>query len=321
MKDKLNEMAKRLGESDPLASSAMKDAADQLQSRGTAAKVGEAADQLEKNRMGAARTGQEKARQDLKEVVDAVQNRRERELARLVKELKAAESELRKLRQRQTQNLEKSREAGKTGDPGARQNALKRLAKEQAEIKKELGSQLRRLAKLSAEAAAKAGARASSKMGKAEEGLDQGEAGQAEKEQDEALADLEEAQERLAETRRDAEEQLAMEQFSKMGDELTGLAQRQEKVAADTSAFEKLRGEKQGKLTVGQRTGIRNLGAVQEGLKDEASGLTEKLSGAPVFELTMKRAADGMETTAKRLHALKTGPRDPARRRRRHGPD
>ena len=54
--------------------------------------------------------------------------------------------------------------------------------------------------------------------------------------------------------------------------------------------FEAARAEKGGKLSIAQRTGIRNLGRVQAGLKDETDELTERLAGAQVFELTLKRA-------------------------------
>ena len=55
LQEKMDEMAKRLDESDPLAASALREAAEQSRKQGTAAKMGEAADQLEKNQMGAAR--------------------------------------------------------------------------------------------------------------------------------------------------------------------------------------------------------------------------------------------------------------------------
>ncbi len=306
LQEKLGQMSKRLEESDPLASSAMKEAADQLQKQGTAAKVNEAADRLERNQMGAARQGQEQARQDLKDLLDSIQNRRERELARLVKELKNAEAELEKLRQRQTQNLEKTREARKNPDAKERANELKRLAKEQAEIQKQLDNQLKRLAKLNAESAAKSGSRASGKMEQAKQNLEQGQGEQAGEEEEEALADLEEAQERVKQTRKEAEEQLAMEQLSKMSDRLAGMADRQEKVKTDTAGYEKLRADHEGKLTIAQRTGIRQLAGVQEAIKDETADLIEKLEGAPVFALTLKRAATGMDTASQRLQSLKT---------------
>lgn len=103
-----------------------------------------------------------------------------------------------------------------------------------------------------------------------------------------------------------------MEQLSKMGDQLKSLAERQEKVVNDTAGYEKLRAEKQGKLSIPQRNGIRQLGGVEDALKDETTELLEKLEGAPVFSLTLKRATEGMTTAAERLQALKTD--DPTQR-------
>ena len=117
-------MAGRLDESDPLASSAMREAAEKTRQQGTTGKLGEAADQLEKNQMGKAQPRQEQARDELRDLVDAIQNRRERELSRLVKELKNAEAELAKTRARQAQNLKKTREAQKNPDAKQRARAV-----------------------------------------------------------------------------------------------------------------------------------------------------------------------------------------------------
>jgi hypothetical protein len=118
--EKMDEIAKKLDESDPLAASAMRGAAQESRQQGTAAKMGEAAERLEQNQMGSAKAGQERAREELKELVDSIQNRRERELSRLVKELKNAEADLMNLRRRQAENLKKTREAGKNPDAKAR---------------------------------------------------------------------------------------------------------------------------------------------------------------------------------------------------------
>ncbi len=306
LQQKMDEMSKRLDESDPLAASAMRGAAEQSRNQGTSAKMNEAAEQMEKNQMGSARSGQEQARNELRDLVDSIQNRRERELARLVKELKNAEKDLQKLRDRQTENLKKTRDAQKLTDPKARADALKKLAKEQADLQKELDRQLKRLTKLNADAAARAGARAASRMGKASDDLDQDQGDQAGQDQDDALADLDEAQEQLEQTRKDAEEMLAMEQLLRMGDQLKSLSERQQTVVTRTDEYEKLRGDRQGQLTLAQRTGIRSLGLVESGLKEETGELAEKLSGAEVFALTLRRAAEGMESAAQRLKETKT---------------
>jgi hypothetical protein len=306
LQGKMDDMAKRLDESDPLAGAALREAAQNSRKQGTSARMGEAADQIEKNQMGEARGNQEQVRQDLRELVDSIQNRRERELARLVKELKNAEAELNKLRQRQAENLKKTREARNNPDANQRAQELKRLAKEQAEIQKELDRQLKRLAKLSAGNAARSGQRAAGRMSQAQQNLDQDQGEQAEQEEEEALTDLDEAQDEIAEARRDAEEQLAMEQLVKMADHLKSLSERQDNVAKGAADYEKLREERDGQLTDPQRRGVRSLGRIQEGLKDETGELIEKLEGAPVFSLTLKRATGNMDDAAQRLQALKT---------------
>ena len=306
VQEEMQRMAEKLKDSDPLAAEAMRDAAEQVSKKGTSGKIGEAADALERNQMGSARSNQEQARDDLKELVNSLQNRRERELAKLIRDLKDAEAELNKLRQRQTENLKRTRDAKKMTDPVARSNQLKKLAKEQAELQKQAENQLKKLSKLNAENASRAAARAAGKMGQAQQNLDQDEGEQAERQEDEALADLEEAEREARETRKEAEEQLAMEQLSKMGDHLKSLAERQEKVGNDTKMYDKLRQSRDGKFTVAQRSGVRNLSATEEALKDETGELIEKLEGAPVFALTLKRASERMKTAADRLQSLQT---------------
>ncbi len=150
LQERMGEMAKRLEESDPLAASAMREAAENSRRQGTAGKLGEAAEQLEKNQMATARPRQDRARDELRDLVNQIKNRRERELARLVKELKNAENELARTRSRQAQNLKNTREARRNPNAQERREQLKRLAKEQAEIQRDLQRQLQRLAKLSA---------------------------------------------------------------------------------------------------------------------------------------------------------------------------
>ena len=185
--ERMDDLGKRLDESDPLAAAAMRDAAGNSRKQGTGAKMGAAAEQLEKNQMGKARAQQDTARQELRELVDAVQNRRERELSRLVKELRKAESEMREMRQRQAQNLKATRDAKQNPDAQQRRSQLKKLAKEQAQIQQELKRQLQRLAKLSADRAGRAASDAAGKMGKAQQALDEDQGDQADKNEEEAL--------------------------------------------------------------------------------------------------------------------------------------
>jgi hypothetical protein len=119
-------------------------------------------------------------------------------------------------------------------------------------------------------------------MSRAQGNLDDDEGNEAAKQEEQALANLEEAQDELEETRRDAEEQLANEQLARMGDRLKSLAERQEKVVSDTTDYEAVRRKSGGKLTIAQRAGVKGLGEVEAGLKEETAEMTESLEGAPV---------------------------------------
>ena len=304
---KLDDLAKNLEEADPLAAAGLRDAADQSRKKQTSSKMADAAQQLDQNQMGKARENQQKAADDLKALVDSIQNRRENELAHLVKELKAAEKDLKALRDRQTANLKKTAEARKNPDEAKRKEELAKLAKEQKQIEEATKKQVQKLAKLSAEAAARAGQQAAGQMAKAGEQLEQGDGEQAEGDQEEALQNLREAQKEVADARREAEEQLAAEQIVKMADSLKSIHERQEKMAGETDVYEKTRAAAEGQLTLAQRSGVRGLGQVQAGLKDEAGELGDRLGdGAPVFRLTIQKAADSMDVAAQRLQSLKT---------------
>ncbi len=172
-----------------------------------------------------------------------------------------------------------------------------------------------RVAERNAENAARSGSKAAFRMSKAQQQMEQGdEEDQAGNEEREALADLNDAQDELEQERRDAEERLANEQLARMGDQLKGLSERQAKLVADAEGFDKLRQEA-GDLTRGQRVGVRNLGQIQTGIKEETGELVKRLDGAPVFALTLRRASDDMDAASAGLAALKTGPEalDPAR--------
>jgi hypothetical protein len=300
-------MASKLEANDPLSARALKDAAEQTRKQATAAKMGEAADQLDKNQMGQARAGQEQARRDLKKMIEEIEDRRGKELSRLVAELKAAEADLKKLRDKQAENLKKTQQARQNPDPQQRADELKRLAKEQKQLQEDLKKQLQKLAKLNNQAGARPGQKASDAMAKAQGDLDQDDGEQAEGDQEEALQDLKQAQEEVADARKEAEEQLAMEQIAKMADALKSIGERQNKMVDETNGYEKARAENDGKLTLAQRTGVKELSRVQSGLRDETSELIDRLGeGAPVFGLTLKKAQKAMEDAAQRLQDLKT---------------
>ena len=310
LENKMDDLAKRLAESDPASAAALKDAAQQSRQKGTSETMKSAASKLQKSQTSDAQKDQKQAQQDLKKLVDNLQNRRENELARLVKDLKDAEKEMQDLLDRQKNNKDQLAQAKKNPDDQARKEQLQKLSKEQKKIQADLKKTLLKLQKARAELAAQAADKAQAKMAQAGQKLD--EAGEemdeadieaAAKAMEEALAGLEEAQDEIEEAKQDAEEQLAMEQLSKLKDHLLALSERQDKLAEETSDYEKTRAAKG--LTRAQITGVRALGRTQDALKGEATELTERLDAAPAFALQLKKAAAKMGAAADQLQGHK----------------
>ncbi|CAN5849994.1 hypothetical protein BH23PLA1_BH23PLA1_06320 [soil metagenome] len=144
-------------------------------------------------------------------------------------------------------------------------------------------------------------------MADAQQDLEDGDAEAAAPNEEEVLNDLEQTQQEIADARRNAEEQLAMEQFLRMRDNLRLLGERQEKLLEDTVDSDQKRQEANGRLTRAESFDIRALARVQTGLRDETQVLVSRLDGAPVFKLTLERAVADMEAAARRLQRIETG--------------
>jgi len=145
------------------------------------------------------------------------------------------------------------------------------------------------------------------KMSKAQQQMDADEAEGAQQEQEEALKNLDDAEQELAQAREEAEEQLAQEQFAKMGDLIKSLAERQVRMVEDTVGYDAKKSEA-GSLTAAQRAGVRSLAMVEDGLKQETDELAERMGdGVPVFSLILKKASDSMNKATSNLQKLDTG--------------
>ena len=308
LQQRLGEMANRMAQQDPIDAAGLQEAADNSRQKGTSGKMNQAAEQIAKNQNNAARQGQEQALKEVKQLADDIQNRKEKELSRLVKQLKQAEEEMRNLKRAQVENLIKTQEAAKQADPAKRKAELQQLARQEQQLQEEAKRQLQKLQRMrSASQAAQAGQKAAGKMAQAQQKMDADDAEAAEQNQEEALKNLDEAEQELAQARQEAEEQLAQEQFVKMSDLIKSLAERQGKMVEETLGYDKKKTDT-GSLSLPQKAGVRNLGLVEDGLKQETVELAERMDdGVPVFSLILKKAADSMGKASESLQQLDTG--------------
>lgn len=308
LQQRLGEMANRMAQQDPIDAAGLQEAAENSRNQGTAGKMNQAAEQIAKNQTNQARQGQEQALKEVKQLADEIQNRKEKELSRLVKQLKQAEQEMRNLKRAQVENLMKTREAAKQADPAKRKAELQQLARQEQQLQEEAKRQLQRLQRMrSAAQAAQAGQQAAGQMGQAQQKMDADDAEAAQQNQEEALKNLDQAEQELAQARQEAEEQLAQEQFAKMSDLIKSLAERQSKMIEETVGYDRKKADK-GSLTMPQKAGVRGLAFVEDGLKQETVELAERMDdGVPVFSLVLKKAADSMGKASNSLQQLETG--------------
>ncbi len=302
----MGEMSRSLTETDPIAAATISDGLHQARQQNISGQMRAGSEQLEKNQLGQAAGGQAKIAEDLDELMSILSNRREQELARLVKQLREAEDELSRIRKQQAGLRKKMKDASELTDPEEKKRELQRLVRQQKQLEEQAARLARRLERLQAEQASRSTSSAAGKMAGAGQS---GGGGNGEGAQDQAEAaqkDLEEAQRQLAERRRQAEEDLAREQLARLEDSLKGLHERQEKLIGETQRLENLRADA-GRLTRAQLGTLGDLARQQRGLGVETSQLGEKLALAEVIHLALDGAAGQMDRAAGLLDERETG--------------
>ncbi|HUY31257.1 MAG TPA: hypothetical protein VMV69_00645 [Pirellulales bacterium] len=305
IQQRMERMVGELDTSDPLTAGTIADALDLARRQAVASKMREAGRRVDENQVGQAAARQGQVAEDLREMLDILANRREHELARLVKKLREAERKLAGLRERQ-EGLRKKweKEAENPAEP-ERRREQERLARQQRELQSETERFARALARLRADAAGRDAARGGSKMGQAGRQGDQGDSQSAADNAAEAQRDLEDAQQQLAADRRQAEADLAQEQLARLEDGLKGIADQERRLIEETRHYRE-RQESQGELTAAETRTVGDLARQQRSLGDETEGVAAQITAA-VFQLGLKLAAREMYRAVDLLAQLDLG--------------
>ena len=148
--------------------------------------------------------------------------------------------------------------------------------------------------------------RGGASMGQAGEQAGQDQAQDAAEKAAAAEADLDEAQQQLAQQRKKAEADLAAEQLARLKDGLESMRQRQAALGEETRHYGEVR-QAQGELTRPQSISVADLAPQQQGLAEESSAQAEKLAGAAAFQLALKGAAGDMSSAASGLEEIDLG--------------
>lgn len=307
LEQKLSRQAERASTDDPAATQAMKDALEQSKKSNLSGKMASAAQDIKENRLADAGQSQQKVSESLRELVESLENRREQDLKRLVKDLKEAEQALANIQDEQKRLRKELKDAQQITDPEKRKEALQRLQQKQKELKQKAEEFAQKLSRLQARSASQSAARAANRMDNAAQSLEQqGEEGEAGQQQENAEEQLEEAEQELAEARQEAEEQLAQEQLAKVADSIKNIHQRQIAIKDEVKRLDDLK-TKEGKLSRGQIQSVLGLSRAEKGLADESDALKERLSEAKVFSLVIEEAIEFMRAGADKLGTREVG--------------
>lgn len=304
IQQQMRQATQQMPAGDP-AADVIADALSQSQQANLSQELREAGKNVGANQIGQAAARQNKALEQLREMLDTLANRREQSLERLVEKLRAAENELAEMRKQQAGLRKRIEQAAAEADPEERRRQLERLAREERRLQEEADRLARRLERLQANTAAGATRSASSSLGKADQAGSQGESEQATAAARQAEKDLAQAQADVAQRRRQAEIDLAFEQLAKMQDTLTGLHARQQEVVQEAARIEELR-QQQERLSRGQAESVHQMARDQRQISAEAGTLGEKLAAAEAFALVLRHAADDMIRAAEQFDQLHT---------------
>jgi hypothetical protein len=306
IQERMERAAGELDASEPLAAGTIADALHQARQRGVGSKMRAAARHVEENQVGQASEEQRALSEDLREVLDILANRREHELARLVKKLREAERQLDEMREQQEGLRKKWAEAAERPDGGAeRRRELERLTRQQQELQAQTERFARTLARLQADEAGRAAGRGGSKMGQAAKQGQQGDSQTAADTARQAERDLEDAERQLAAERRQAESDLVQEQLARLDDGLRAIADQQRRLIDETEQYGGLR-EAQGELTPAQKRTVGDLARQEQLLAEETEGLAAQVP-AEAFQLNLKLAARDMVRSGESLARAELG--------------
>jgi hypothetical protein len=305
----MERMGREQNERDGAMSSALKAAAERGQKEDVAGQMQNAGQMARENRLGAAMEAQQKAMQAMEGLLQKLeQDQREKELDRLRKKLQEAEEKMADLAGRQERLRKKSREAEAMADPAQRDAELRRLAREQADLHKEVQDTLRELSRLRAEKARQALQDAGESMAQAGQQLSRNE--QPDDSQEEALDRINEARRELKQEQKQVEEELAREKLRKIADQIKALRERQNTAIAEADRLQREASQQK----AWDRNRLISLGHLADNQKDlgeETDALAkEKLTEAKVFARMLTKAASAMREAADQLRNYRERAKD-----------
>ena len=307
----MNQVARDLDVTDPLAADTIADAVDEIRRRSISGLMRTSGTHLEQNHIGQAVAVQRQVRAALQDVLDILANRREHELERLISRLREIETELADMLRRQADTTAGFHDAAQDERGEAAQTAesrrrLQTLGDRQSGLAEEASRAARRLARLLAQEAARSVAQAGEKMAAAARDAASERAATGAEQAAQAQELLELAYRQLETRRRMAQAELVAEQLARLEDAVRELHDAEQGVIDEARQFDRL-ADSPGGLTRSHLADLQDLVGLQLAIQGDTEQLRGKLIGAETVQLVLDRAAEYMVEVATRLRQHQTG--------------
>lgn len=304
---RMDELFARLQASDPQAAGALGDARQLAQRLAIGGRMRQVGRELSELKLGEAQQSQQSVLDSLAELLDALSSRRDKDLARTVESLRAAQGELDELRDRQRQLMSQAEQAAEASQSEEEQRRqLMRLVREQEEVAQKTEELRRKLERLQAKRSAESAAESTKRMGSAGEAAQAGDAGQTQEQTREASQLLEETRRRLAAEIEQAKADLLREQLAQVEQLIEALVLRQSNLVSEIHRLEKAR-DASGHLPAAQEQTLTGIASEQGLLAEETEQLRLKLADTPAFALAMEGAVREMRRAESQLQRGETG--------------
>ena len=307
LQTRMEDLLARLRVSDPLVAATLADALDAGRRFAIGGQMRSVAGELGEQRLGQAGQTQQQILVNLKELVDLLASRRDKELARGVKSLAETAGELSALSERHQQLHNELSAAAKEKSADEKKRKLERLTPELKKLAEEVAELSRKLERLRARRAAEAGKQAGGSLGQAGAAAESGDADDAQKQSQKAKDLLDEARQELEQQIKQAQQDLQREELARMEQLIQGLVVRQKGVLKEIVRLEGLRDKKTGQFTRPQQASLKQAAGEERSLADETAQVGQTLASAKAFVLTLDVAQREMLLAAAAMDKGETG--------------
>ncbi len=303
-REQLKEAIDDAAKTQPDVAEAFEKALETIEQSGISGEMRQAANNLQRNRVGDAVSAQQKIIETMRKIQNELDQREVTDTETLAKKLEEGRQDLAAARSQQ-ETLKKNVEAAaNVKDQAERERQLEQLRREQQKLREALEETLRRLERLQSSASAATG-RAAEQMKNAESSLSNDDASDALEKIEETLDDLEQAERELAADQKQVEEQLAREQLEKLADQLQSLIARQQATIGETQRLQ-LEFEATEKWSRTRLKSLRNLTDTQQNLSNETNAAAEKVDSIEIVALSLRGAVRYMQRAIERLNERDT---------------